>query len=251
VDVRWMTGFLDSPSRAAEPFWSAVTGTTLSARRGPGGVFATLVPPDGDAYLHVQMVGSPPPRTHLDLHVTDVPVAAAEAVALGARVILDEGTLVVLHSPGGLAFCLVRWAGEAVVPAVPRWRSVVDQVSLDIPAAKFEAEAGFWATLTGWPRRRANLPEFDYLQRAPGMPLRLLLQRTGSGPAGMHLDLACAEVDAEVARHVGLGAQVVRRVPGDWTTLRDPAGREYCLTARTPAPRAGGLGEVERAQRAD
>jgi hypothetical protein len=36
------------------------------------------------------------------------------------------------------------------------------------------------------------------------------------------------------ARHVGLGAQRVREVPGDWTTLRDPAGREYCVTARSP-----------------
>jgi len=39
-------------------------------------------------------------------------------------------------------------------------------------------------------------------------------------------------VPAEVARHVELGAGVMRRVPGDWTTLRDPAGREYCVTAR-------------------
>jgi hypothetical protein len=41
-------------------------------------------------------------------------------------------------------------------------------------------------------------------------------------------------VPAEVARHIELGAQVVREVPGDWTTLRDPAGREYCVTARSP-----------------
>jgi hypothetical protein len=27
---------------------------------------------------------------------------------------------------------------------------------------------------------------------------------------------------------------VVREVPGEWTTLRDPAGREYCVTARSP-----------------
>jgi Glyoxalase-like domain len=41
-------------------------------------------------------------------------------------------------------------------------------------------------------------------------------------------------VDAEVQRHVELGARVVRRVPGDWTTLADPAGREYCVTGRSP-----------------
>jgi hypothetical protein len=50
----------------------------------------------------------------------------------------------------------------------------------------------------------------------------------------MHVDLACDDVDEEVARHRVLGASVVRRVPGEWTTLRDPAGREYCVTARSP-----------------
>lgn len=50
----------------------------------------------------------------------------------------------------------------------------------------------------------------------------------------MHLDFAAEDVAATVARHVGLGASVVRRVPGQWTTLRDPAGREYCVTARSP-----------------
>ena len=79
------------------------------------------------------------------------------------------------------------------------------------------------------------MAEFVFLERAPGLPVRLLLQRTGSGGAGVHVDLACDDVDAEVARQVGLGAQVVRRVPGDWTTLRDPLGRDYCVTARPPA----------------
>jgi hypothetical protein len=238
VDVRWVTAFLDSPSRVAESFWSSVTGSALSARRGPGGAFATLLPAGGDAYVRVQVVGSPPARTHLDLHVTDVPVAADEAVALGARVVFTEPGLVVLHSPAGLAFCLVSWAGEAVRPAAVRWpggqSSLVDQVCLDVPAGEFEAEAGFWRALTGWERRSSDLPEFGYLERPPGIPVRLLVQRLGSGTAGMHVDLACDDVDAEVARHVGLGARVVRRVPGDWTTLRDPAGREYCVTARPP-----------------
>lgn len=249
MDIRWTTGFLDSPSAAAEPFWLAVTGASLSARRG-GGVFATLQPAVGDAYLRVQVTGSPP-RTHLDLHVTDVPQAAREAVALGVSVVHAEDGLVVVRSPGGIEFCLVAWDGESVRPAAVTWpggqRSLVDQLCLDIPAPIFEAEADFWVALTGWPRRRTDLPKFDYLQRPPGLPLRLLLQRTGAAAvaspsdgspvaekAGMHVDLACDDVDAEVARHVALGASVVRRVPDDWTTLRDPGGREYCVTGRSP-----------------
>ena len=78
------------------------------------------------------------------------------------------------------------------------------------------------------------MPEFEYFPRGAGMPLRLLFQRLGSGSPRMHVDLACDDVDAEVARHRALGASVVRRVPGMWTTLRDPAGREYCVTARSP-----------------
>ncbi len=233
-----MTVFLDSPSRAAESFWAAVTGSALSARRGPEGEFATLLPDDGDAYVRVQVVGSPPPRTHLDLHVADVPAAAGVSVALGARTVHSQDGLIVARSPAGLLFCLVGWHAQAQarVPAAVRWpggwSSRVDQVCVDVAGDAYDDEVGFWEDLTGWQRRATKLPEFDYLRRPRGMPLRLLFQRLGSGPARMHVDFACSDVDAEVARHVGLGASVVRRVPDDWTTLRDPVGREYCVTAR-------------------
>ncbi|WP_328474049.1 hypothetical protein OHA21_14125 [Actinoplanes sp. NBC_00393] len=232
--VRWVTGFLDTPSRDAEPFWLAVTGSSLSPRRGPGGAFATLLPADGDAYLRVQVVGDPPARAHLDLHVDDAASAAAEVTGLGAQVTFSEPGLVVLRSPAGIAFCLVDGEGEQSVPAVGAFGSVVDQLALDIPVALYEREVAFWAAVTGWQRRASDLPEFSFLQPAGPMPVRLLLQRVGGSAAGVHLDFACGDVDAEAARHVALGAQVVRRVPGDWTTLRDPAGREYCVTGRSP-----------------
>ncbi|WP_245923142.1 VOC family protein [Paractinoplanes atraurantiacus] len=230
-----MTGFLDSPSRVAEPFWQAVTGSGLSARRGPAGEFATLLPADGDAYLRVQVLAGAPPRTHADLHVESVAEAAAEAVGRGAVVVLDEGDLVVVRSPAGVVFCLVPWHGEKRRPGAGR-RSLVDQLCVDVPSALFEAEIEFWSGLTGWPRRPSDLPEFEHLERGAGMPLKLLFQRIGSAEAGMHVDFACTDVDAEVRRHVELGASVVRRVPGQWTTLTDPVGREYCVTGRAPLP---------------
>ncbi|MBG0565941.1 VOC family protein [Actinoplanes aureus] len=239
MTVRWVTGFLDTPSRDAEPFWLAVTGTALSSRRGPGGAFATLIPAAGDACLRVQVVADPPARGHLDLHVDDVEQAAAVVTGLGAVVTYAEDGLVVLRSPAGIAFCLVRWEGERVRPGSVRWpggqSSLVDQVSLDIPAAVYVREAAFWAAVTGWRSRASDMPEFSFLEPDPALPLRLLLQRTGGERAGVHLDFACDDVDTEVARHVALGAVVVRRVAGSWTTLRDPAGREYCVTARSPA----------------
>jgi hypothetical protein len=176
----------------------------------------------------VQVVGDGPARAHLDLHVEQVSVQARRAVGLGAVVVLDDGELVVLRSPAGLAFCLVAWAGEGVRPT--GGRSLVDQLCLDVPAGGFDAEADFWAALTGWERRPGSRPEFDFLVRPEGMPLRLLLQRV-AGPAGMHVDLSCGDRAAEVAWHVALGASVVA-VHERWTTLRDPAGRAYCVTDR-------------------
>jgi predicted enzyme related to lactoylglutathione lyase len=201
-------------------------------------VFATLLPRAGDACVRVQVVGSSRPGAHVDLHVDQVQEAAGEVVRLGGSVVRDGGSLVVVRSPAGVVFCLVPWRGESVRPGAVTWpggqTSVVDQVSLDVPVAGFEREAGFWAALTGWQRCPSGSPEFDFLRRPPGLPLRLLLQRVGSPVAGVHVDFACDDVDAEVERHVGLGAVVVRRVPGEWTTLRDPVGREYCVTGRPP-----------------
>src|SRR6185503_20348412 len=149
--------------------------------------------------------------------------------------------LVVLSSPAGVGFCAVRHdgsgRGEAVRPSpVIRddgTRSLVDQVCLDVPADGYERECEFWAALTGWPLRSGSRPEFRYLERPPGMPLRILLQRLHSGSAGLHLDLACDDVDAEAAVHEALGATHVRKT-ATWTTMRDPAGLPYCLTRRNP-----------------
>jgi hypothetical protein len=229
-----MTAFLDTPARdavVAERFWLAVTGGSLSPRRGE---FATVLPAAGDAYVRVQVVGDDgPARAHLDLHVADVAGFRRAAVGLGAVELADP----MVRSPGGLLFCVVQWHGEQVRPRPVVWgegrRSFVDQVSLDIPRAGFEAEADFWAELTGWARRPIPGSPFDFLERPAGMPLRLLLQRVDDGPGGMHVDFAGDQVAAEVDRHVALGAVWVRAGDG-WVTLRDPAGREYCVTGRLP-----------------
>jgi Glyoxalase-like domain len=237
MDVLWMTGFLDSPGREVEGFWSTVTSSELSERR-DGGRFATLLPRDGDAYLRVQVVDDGPPRSHLDLHVADVPAAALEASRLGARVVSAQDGLVLVRSPAGLVFCLVEWHGERVRPGPVRG-SFVDQMCLDIPEAAFGEEFAFWAALTGWSPRPDGLGEFRRLDRAAGQPLQLLFQRTGGSAAGMHIDFAAEDPAATVAWHESLGASVVRRVPGGWTTLRDPSGREYCVTERRPGQGSG------------
>ncbi|BBH69620.1 hypothetical protein ACTI_63050 [Actinoplanes sp. OR16] len=236
--VRWVTGFLDTPAETAgdaERFWSAVTGMALVARHQRS---VALQPEKGDVYLRMQVVGEEPARAHPVLHVDDPFPAADEVVALGATVIVKEPGLVVLRSPSGITFCLVAWEYERELTRPIRWdgpqSSLVDQLCLDVPAAFYAREMVFWSEVTRWERRASSLPEFTFLQPPARMPLQLLLQRTGGGQPGVHVDLACDDVDAEVARHVALGASVVRRVPQDWTTLTDPAGRAYCVTARSP-----------------
>lgn len=241
----WISAFLDLPASSFERgvmFWSEVTGSRVSAKRGARREFATLVPRNGDPHLKVQRLDEGAAGLHLDLHVEDSRAAAAEAVSLGATMVRDRVVgdgYVVLSSPGGFIFCFVgerlsrrsapvAWADGAV--------SAVDQVCLDIPQAVYDEECGFWAALTGW--AHDPLPEddeFTALERAASMPLRLLLQRTGepSGPVRAHLDLASDCRAAEVRRHAQLGAVVLHEFP-EWTVLRDPAGSAYCITDRTP-----------------
>jgi hypothetical protein len=109
-------------------------------------------------------------------------------------------------------------------------------VFADVPELSLGAELSFWAAVTGWELRPDDRPEFHRLARPPQMPLRVLLQRLGDadgGPARAHVDFACDDVEKERQRHEILGAVAVRAAE-HWTTLRDPAGLEYCLTNRDP-----------------
>ena len=235
-----MTAFLDRPTASFDTsvaFWQAVTASGLSAPRGEQGEFATLLPAHGDAYLRVQRVLEGAGGSHLDVHVDDVAATAARFAALGAHVQHDGG-YVTMVSPAGIVFCVVPHHGQAVRPAPVTdgaARSLVDQLSLDVPDVHFDAEAGFWVAATGWERHHGAMAEFVVLARPAGQPLRLLLQRLGADDRGggrAHLDLACgADVEVVAARHVALGATIVRTTPY-WTTLADPAGLPYCLTRR-------------------
>ena len=238
----WVSAFLDLAPDGfdrAVAFWEGVTGYPLSTRRGLDGEFATLVPPDGDDYLRVQRLGEGRGRIHLDLHVADATIATEAAVELGAHVLVrHEQGYVVLRSPGGFVFCFVHHDASAR-PRPATWpdghRSQVDQVCLDIPPGLHAAEVAFWRALTGWELDTGVGREFSRLSPPDDQPLRWLLQRLDDpgGSVGAHLDLATDDREAETARHVALGAQVVR-VHEWWTVLADPAGTAYCITEREP-----------------
>lgn len=235
----WLTAFVDLPAGVFDrdvAFWLALSGTTLSASRGDHKEFASLLPPGGDPWLRVQRLGSGPARIHLDVHAPDPLALCSQAARLGATRIRDR-PVATFTSPGGLVFCLV--ADHLSVPApTPAWPhlSRVDQVCLDIPESTFDTEAAFWSALLG----RGVTPspthaEFARLDARPTDPLRVLLQRCGRrGLVRAHLDVATTDRTAEVARLTGLGASLVRHTD-QWTTLRDPAGLDFCVTDRVPA----------------
>ena len=242
--IRWVTGFLDTPAaRAAdaERFWLSVTATQPSTRRGDG-AFVTFVPTAGDPCWRAQVIETGPAGVHLDLHVTDVGAASADAQQAGARLMSSEPGLDVLRSPHGMPFCLVRWDGERQVPPsveLGRSRTRLDQVCLDIPDAVYDDEVAFWSALTGWPVRRGVLPEFAWMPAGDDQPVRLLLQRTGAetGAVTAHVDVAAGptmdDVAVAAAEHVERGATAGERF-AHWQVMTDPVGRAYCLTMRDP-----------------
>jgi len=218
----WLTAFLDLTADEydeAVAFWQGVTGYGLSPSRGADDEFATLLPPEGDAFLRVQRIASGTSGMHLDLHAPDQDFQ-------------------VRRSPGGLPYCLVAGT-ESTRPGPATWadgnRSIVDQVCVDIPPAIWDEECDFWAQLTGWELFQGGRPEFRRLRKPVGQPLNILLQRLdeGDGPVGAHLDLAVDDREAEVRRHQALGAEV-RAVHEGWTVMRPPAGPVYCVTGRKP-----------------
>ena len=241
MPVTWTTAMLDLPAGSvdeATSFWCAVAGTTLSPTRGPEQEFRSLLPPSGDdPALKVQRLGNGPARIHLDLAGPDPAGNRARAERVGARLLDDSPGYATYSSPHGLVFCVVTET-PARPPAPVDWgthTSLVDQVCVDVPERWFDDEAAFWSALLE--RDLHDSPgyaEFARLDRRPGDPLRFLLQRCGfDGPVRAHLDLGTTARAAEVDRITPLGAPVVRVTEG-WTTLRDPAGLEFCVTDRDP-----------------
>ncbi len=111
-------------------------------------------------------------------------------------------------------------------------RSRIAVVLIDHPVEHYEAAAGFWAAATGSVRSGtpSETEPYESLNPLPG-GIDLALHRTGAGsPPRIHLDIETDDVEAEIARLIGLGAAIAERRDG-YAILTDPGGLVFCVVA--------------------
>jgi predicted enzyme related to lactoylglutathione lyase len=107
-------------------------------------------------------------------------------------------------------------------------RSRLTAVLVDVPAADHERAAAFWSSALGRP---VNVPESnpEYAELGEVTPgVTFDVQAVDEPAARVHVDIETDDVEAEVARLVGLGATEVAR-PEGWVILHDPAGTVFCV----------------------
>ncbi|HEV3212421.1 MAG TPA: VOC family protein [Acidimicrobiales bacterium] len=107
-------------------------------------------------------------------------------------------------------------------------RSALGAFGIDVPTSHVEVSKAFWrAALSRTSRAGTNHPEFEALA-GTFSTLDGFLQDVGTTASRVHLDLHTDDLEAEVARLVGLGATEVGR-HGGWAILEDPAGMAFCV----------------------
>jgi hypothetical protein len=109
--------------------------------------------------------------------------------------------------------------------------SRLSDVVIDVPPNDHDREMAFWSAAAGHePARLGNHPEYHRI-KLTGQEIGLLIQRLGDGPVRVHVDIHTDDLDAEVSRLEGLGAERVERVHA-WWIMRDPAGLLFCVVPK-------------------
>jgi len=113
---------------------------------------------------------------------------------------------------------------------------VVAKLGLVLDCADPDALARFWSAAIGYTTLGAA-GNYVVLVDGTGHQPKLLLQRVDepkSGKNRMHFDIETPNVDDEVARLEGLGAQRVSDAAIEehgtrWVVMQDPEGNEFCV----------------------
>lgn len=106
---------------AAAAFWSTALG--MPARGAEGDRYVLLDAAARDLHIEVQRVAHES-RVHLDIESDDVPAEVARLEALGAKRAeqAHAGSWVVMESPTGQRFCVVRAKGDLkAAPGATAW----------------------------------------------------------------------------------------------------------------------------------
>jgi predicted enzyme related to lactoylglutathione lyase len=107
-------------------------------------------------------------------------------------------------------------------------RSRLYSAYVDVPRPRFEQSVRFYGELLGRPATvdgdDADYASFGELETG----LQLYVQGVGDDEPRVHLDIETDDIDAEVARLVGLGATEVERIK-TWVVMRDPVGNPFCV----------------------
>jgi hypothetical protein len=111
-------------------------------------------------------------------------------------------------------------------------------VFIDVPSELASTTEAFWSAATGWPTGTpwTNHPEFVSMLPPEAHPY-VHVQRITGAPR-VHLDLMAADVDADAARLVELGAQRRRRHEW-WQVMTSPGGLIFCLVGNPNRARPG------------
>ena len=107
-------------------------------------------------------------------------------------------------------------------------RSRLCAALIDVPRSDYQAEIGFWSAALEHPADiDADDPNYaGFGETTPGV--ELMVQAVGEDRIRIHLDIETDDVEAEVARLVGIGATVVERIE-HWVVMRDPVGTIFCV----------------------
>ena len=96
------------------------------------------------------------------------------------------------------------------------------------------AVSAFWAEVLEKRVDPDGTPDFQSIGRKTGSPAYLFVQvpEGKEGKNRVHLDLRTDDLEAEVARLVGIGATIAEEHQEwgfAWTVLRDVEGNEFCV----------------------
>lgn len=103
-------------------------------------------------------------------------------------------------------------------------RSRLGGISIDCQTDDLAGAANCWSAMLGL---AVTAPRENYAKLEQEHGLSIEVQAVQHDPR-VHIDIESDDVEAEVARLEGLGAQVVDRIK-DWVVMQAPTGHRFCV----------------------